>query len=94
MILSSFCGSRWDVSVFEFAQIPAEWETFYCPLVKLTMPRELLPSVEHRQHCYLNNRAENSHQPTRQLGPTGRFRRRHSCSSLGVYLRTQRLIAE
>jgi putative transposase len=28
--------------------------------------RELLPSVEHRQHCYLNNRAENSHQPTRQ----------------------------
>jgi putative transposase len=28
--------------------------------------RELLPGVEHRQHCYLNNRAENSHQPTRQ----------------------------
>jgi putative transposase len=28
--------------------------------------RALLPSVEHRQHRYLNNRAENSHQPTRQ----------------------------
>jgi putative transposase len=28
--------------------------------------REMLPSVEHRQHRYLNNRAENSHQPTRQ----------------------------
>jgi putative transposase len=28
--------------------------------------RELLPSVEHRRHRYLNNRAENSHQPTRQ----------------------------
>jgi putative transposase len=28
--------------------------------------REILPSVEHRQHHYLNNRAENSHQPTRQ----------------------------
>jgi putative transposase len=28
--------------------------------------QELLPSVEHRQHRYLNNRAENSHQPTRQ----------------------------
>ena len=28
--------------------------------------RELLPSVEHRQHRYLNNRAEHSHQPTRQ----------------------------
>ena len=27
---------------------------------------EILPGVEHRQHCYLNNRAENSHQPTRQ----------------------------
>jgi putative transposase len=28
--------------------------------------REILPSVEHRQHRYLNNRAENSHQPIRQ----------------------------
>jgi putative transposase len=28
--------------------------------------REILPGVEHRQHRYLNNRAENSHQPTRQ----------------------------
>jgi putative transposase len=28
--------------------------------------REMLPSVEHRQHPYLNNRAESSHQPTRQ----------------------------
>ena len=28
--------------------------------------REILPEVEHRQHRYLNNRAENSHQPTRQ----------------------------
>jgi putative transposase len=28
--------------------------------------RELLPGVDHRQHHYLSNRAENSHQPTRQ----------------------------
>ncbi|MFI2511297.1 IS6 family transposase [Streptomyces sp. NPDC018972] len=28
--------------------------------------REIMPSVEHRQSKYLNNRAENSHQPTRQ----------------------------
>jgi putative transposase len=28
--------------------------------------RELLPSVDHRQHRYLNNCAENSHQPTRR----------------------------
>jgi putative transposase len=27
--------------------------------------RAMLPGVEHRQHRYLNNRAENSHQPTR-----------------------------
>jgi putative transposase len=34
--------------------------------------REILPSVEHRQHRYLNNRAENSHQPTRQRKRTMR----------------------
>jgi len=28
--------------------------------------REILPDVEHRQSRYLNNRAENSHQPTRR----------------------------
>jgi len=28
--------------------------------------REILPGVEHRQHKRLNNRAENSHQPTRR----------------------------
>jgi putative transposase len=47
--------------------------------------REVLPSVEHRQHRYLNNRAENSHQPTRQ-----RERRRQGCKSAG---HTQRFLA-
>ncbi|MEA2731431.1 MAG: putative transposase [Acetobacteraceae bacterium] len=28
--------------------------------------REIMPGVEHRQHKRLNNRAENSHQPTRR----------------------------
>jgi putative transposase len=28
--------------------------------------QEILPGVEHRQHRSLNNRAEHSHQPTRQ----------------------------
>jgi len=28
--------------------------------------RDVMPSVEHRKHKGLNNRAENSHQPTRQ----------------------------
>jgi transposase-like protein len=31
-----------------------------------TAHRKLMPSVEHRSHKDLNNRAENSHQPTRQ----------------------------
>ncbi len=30
--------------------------------------REVMPSVEHRKHKGLNNRAENSHQPTRRRG--------------------------
>ncbi len=34
--------------------------------------REILPQVEHRQHRRLNNRAENSHQPTRQRERTMR----------------------
>jgi putative transposase len=45
----------------------------YVPLVIITdklksyaaAKREILPGVEHRQHKGLNNRAENSHQPTR-----------------------------
>ena len=45
----------------------------YVPRVIITDPlrsygaalRELLPGVDHRQHRYLNNRAENSHQSTR-----------------------------
>ena len=34
--------------------------------------KDVLPSVEHRQHKRLNNRAENSHQPTRQRERTMR----------------------
>ncbi len=34
--------------------------------------QEVLPSVEHRRHRRLNNRAENSHQPTRQRERTMR----------------------
>ncbi|MFI2511661.1 IS6 family transposase [Streptomyces sp. NPDC018972] len=33
--------------------------------------REAMPSVEHRQSKYLNNQAENSHQPTRRRGRNG-----------------------
>ncbi len=34
--------------------------------------KEVLPSVEHRRHKRLNNRAETSHQPTRQRERTMR----------------------
>ncbi len=47
--------------------------------------REALPSVEHRQHKRLNNRAENSHQPTRE-----RERRMRRFKSPG---HTQRFLA-
>ena len=40
--------------------------------------REVLPSVEHRQHKRLNNRAEHSHQPTRE-----RERRMRRCKDPG-----------
>ncbi len=34
--------------------------------------QEVMPSVEHRRHRRLNNRCENSHQPTRQRERTMR----------------------
>ncbi len=40
--------------------------------------RGVLPGVEHRRHKGLNNRAENSHQPTRE-----RERRMRRCKSAG-----------
>ena len=40
--------------------------------------QDILAGVAHRQHRYLNNRAENSHQPTRQ-----RERRMQGCKSPG-----------
>jgi putative transposase len=54
--------------------------------------REILPSVEHRQPRSLNNRPENSHQPTRQ-----RERRKGRCKSPGHiqrYLSTYGPIAQ
>lgn len=42
--------------------------------------KEILPYTEHRQHKGLNNRAENSHQPTRnQEKQMRRFKSRHQC---------------
>jgi putative transposase len=47
--------------------------------------REMLPSEEHRQSRYLNNRAENVHQPTRK-----RERVMQRCTSAG---HAQRVLA-
>jgi putative transposase len=60
--------------------------------------REILPSVEHRPHRYLNNRCENSHRPTRQrerrmqgfksAGHAQRFL--SACGPLAQYFRPRR----
>jgi putative transposase len=60
--------------------------------------RALLPSVEHRQSKYLNNRAENSHQPTRQReramkkfsSPGGAQRFLSAFSGISPHFRTRR----
>jgi putative transposase len=45
--------------------------------------REILPGVEHRQHKRLNNRAENSHQPTRlREKKMRRFKSSLACTTL------------
>src|ERR1700730_1865574 len=47
--------------------------------------REILPGVEHRQHKGLNNRAENSHQPTRlREKKMRRFRIRQTRATLSL----------
>src|SRR6202043_3385347 len=47
--------------------------------------REILPGVEHRQHKGLNNRAENSHQPTRlREKKMRRFKSARTCTTLSL----------
>ncbi len=51
--------------------------------------REMLPGVEHRQSRYLNNRAENSHQPTRKRERVmQRFKSAGHAEALPVSLRS------
>jgi putative transposase len=62
--------------------------------------RETMPGIEHRQHKGLNNRAENSHQPTRRrerqmkqfksAGQAQRFLSFHQINNL-FYLRRDHL---
>jgi putative transposase len=49
--------------------------------------RQLLPGIEHRQSRYLNNRAENSHRPTRRRErPMQRFKSsRHAQDFLSAH---------
>ncbi len=46
--------------------------------------REVMPSVQHRQSKYLNNRAENSHQPTRQRERAMKRSPRRACATVPV----------
>src|ERR1700758_2230438 len=65
--------------------------------------REIMPGVEHRQHKGLNNRAENSHQPTRRrerimkrfksAGQAQRFLSAHDQINNLFYLRRDHLTA-
>jgi putative transposase len=60
--------------------------------------RRLMPGVEHRRSKYLNNRAENSHQPTRQReramkkfsSPGGAQRFLSAFSGISPHFRTRR----
>jgi putative transposase len=53
--------------------------------------REILPGVEHRQHKGLNNRAENSHQPTRlREKKMRRFKSARTSPTLSFGLRPHR----
>jgi putative transposase len=65
--------------------------------------REIMPSIQHRQHKGLNNRAENSHQPTRRrerqmkqfksAGQAQRFLSAHDQINNLFYLRRDHLTA-
>jgi putative transposase len=65
--------------------------------------REVMPSIEHRQHKGLNNRAENSHQPTRRrerqmkqfksAGPAQRFLSAHDQINNLFHLRRDHVTA-
>lgn len=66
--------------------------------------REIMPGVEHRQHKGLNNRAENSHQPTRRrerqmkryksAHHAQRFLSAHDGTNNLFHLRRHRLLAD
>ena len=65
--------------------------------------REIMPGIEHRRHKGLNNRAENSHQPTRRrerqmkqfksAGQAQRFLSAHDQINNLFYLRRDHLTA-
>jgi len=58
---SPYAGYRFPAEVIS----QAVWLYFRFP-VHGAAKGEVMPSVEHRRHRGLNNRAENSHQPTRR----------------------------
>jgi hypothetical protein len=66
-------------------------------LARARAKREVMPGIEHRQHKGLNNRAENSHQPTRRrfksAGQAQRFLSAHDQINNLFYLRRDHVTA-
>jgi putative transposase len=62
--LPGYAGHRFPAEVISHAV----WRYFCSPLgLRMSAAKaEAMPAIEHRKHKGLNNRAENSHQPTRR----------------------------
>jgi transposase-like protein len=76
---SPYTGFRFPAEIISYAVwLSFRFSLSYRDVEELLFERgiaakwEILPGVEHRQHRYLNSRAENSHQPTRQREQTMR----------------------
>jgi len=73
-VLDVLVQSRRNAKACKAAHAKTPERTRPCPLVMIidklasyaVAGRETMPGVEHRRHKGLNNRAENSHQPTRR----------------------------
>jgi len=65
--ISSLCAFRAEHHGESLLDLPSVARVIITDTLKRygAANREILPGVEHRRHKGLNNRAENSHQPTR-----------------------------
>jgi hypothetical protein len=105
LISMGMCSTSWFRAAATKLRPRRDWRKLlkgchYVPRVLITdklgsyaaAKKEILPSVEHGQHKRLNNRAENSHQPTRQRERT--MRRFKSAGQAQRFLAAQGSIRE